>query len=648
MIRPSYTLKLARTKLRSRRGMLITSVIVASLLFGASLALVIVFAGAEKSASEFIKKAGNDRYLAKVSPYIPHEKVGFTNPPSLETIREIKNFEEQYYGDLRKKYESYGLDYEETSEIPSLTPSAWASEALPEEQRVIVNWASPVIEAMRTRKFEEYSKTATNKLGDLKKLGAKYRAEGYYIVNKQGSLPTLPGLRLVQDGKEDFSDSEIKGGDSTTYGYYTYAIHNGLYSFTDQRLLGRYLLNDGANLMGIPVIVSAQEAAALFGKDVGVGEEPEAASEKRVWLQKVQESFNGYTYSVCFRNSAELALLEKIQRDYADIKNNENTEGYQKPSLIYNNPAEPCGEITVGEDTRSVAEKHADDQMEETQKKLGTYIAPKHRLLTFQIVGIKYAQPYLNHTNGVDEYIKSLLVSQDESATLDIPLQMYESLPDELKIDDLQTATVTPAQQASDDFVPRVLEFKTVDDARAFLDNETCPSSETNCSKQFFASTYGSNYLILDEIGGLLNRIARVAFPAVIGLATVIFWFTVSRIMTENRKETAIYRAMGAKRRDVTAIYLTYVLLVALWIVFVSLSLGIMAALASDYFYGQILSDTAATAFGIVDSTPRFSLFHIKLISLLFIAGSILAISLFASILQLIRNVRSIPIQYMR
>lgn len=649
MIRPSYALKLARTKLRSKRGMLITSIIVASLLFAALLAMVIIFTGAERSASEFIKKAGNDRYLVSVSPYIPYDKVGFTNPPSIEDIREIKTFEKQYYANLRDKYESLGLEYDETSETPALTPSAWASESLPEEQRVIVNWASPVTEAMRAQKFEEYSKTATNKLSDLKKIGDTYGADGYYIVNQQSSLPTIPGLRLIKGGKEDFSDSDVKGGDSTTYGYYTNAIHNGFYSFTDQRLLDRYLLNeDSANLKGIPVVVSAQEAASLFGKDVGISKEPEIASEKRVWLKHVQERFNGYTYSVCFRNSAEQALLEKIQRDYADMKNNENTEGYQKPSLIYDNPTEACGDITIKEDTRTVAEKQADARMEDTQKKLGTYIARNHRMLTFQIVGIKYAQPYLNHTKGVDEYVKSLLVSQDESSTLDIPIQMYESLPDEWKIGDIQNDKLAPLQQANDDFAPRVLEFSTVEDARTFLDNETCPRSESDCDKQFLASTYGSNYLILDEIGKLFNRIAGIAFPAVLGLAAVIIWFTVSRIMAENRKETAVYRAMGAKRKDVTAIYLTYVLLVALWIVFISLTLGIAVALATNYFYGQALTDTAATAFGIVDSAPQFSLFNINSPLLLSVVGSIVVISLIASVQPLIRNVRRSPIRDMR
>jgi len=59
MIKLSYSLKLARTKLHSRRAMLIASVIVASLLFATLVATVIVFSGAGRSALIFVKKAGN-------------------------------------------------------------------------------------------------------------------------------------------------------------------------------------------------------------------------------------------------------------------------------------------------------------------------------------------------------------------------------------------------------------------------------------------------------------------------------------------------------------------------------------------------------------------------------------------------------------
>lgn len=654
MIRLSYALKLARTKLRSKRGVLIASIVVASLPFAALLSTVIVFTGAEKSATEFVKKAGNNRYLVKVSPNIPYEKLSFLLTPSLQEIRQIKAFEKQYYQELKDKYISLGLKYDETSEVPALEPYAFADKTLPEEQRVKVNFQSPVIQALQNQKFEEYIKTATNKFSDLQAVGRKYGASGYYITGQPSSLPTIPQLRFVQNGKEDFSASELKtGGDFGNYGYYTNAIYNGMYTFTDQRNLTRYLLTtDSSNLKGIPVIISAQEGASLFGEKLGISNEPEDASEKKVWLRDVQTKLKGQVYQACYRNATEQTMLEKIQRDYAEMKNNESNKDYQKPSLIYDYPKEECGDIIIKEDTRNPAEKRLEANAEEAQKKLGTYVAPTHRLLTFQIVGVSYAQGFIDYTKGVTEYIKSLLVSQDDISSIEIPIQMYEVLPEEFKIDDIrrQENAGTVAQQAlaNEEFAVRVLEFTSVEKARAFLDNETCSTSELNCSKQFKAAPYGSNYLILDEIGKLFNRIATIAFPAALGLAAIIIWFTISRIMAENRKETAVYRAMGAKRSDVTGIYIVYVLLVAVRIALVSIVLGVIIAAIVNYLYGSSLTDTAVTAFGIIDDTPTFSLFGLESPLLLIIVGSIFITSMAASIQPLVRNVRRSPIRDMR
>jgi len=651
MIRPSYALKLARTKLRSKRGVLIASIIVASLLFAVLIAMIIVFTGAEKSATRFIKKAGNDHYLVMTSPNIPFNQVDFQFPLSLEQVRSIKAYEKTYYENLRNKYTSLGLDYNASTEVSALTPAAWVSSTLPEEQRVTINWSSPVIEEMRNKKFEAYAKTAQNKLSDLKQLGESYGAKGYYIVDKSTVIPSFPNLRYIQDGKEDFSSIDQRQGGPTQQDTFTHAIRNSTYSLVDQELLSRYLLTTQTDsLKGIPVVVSAQEAAVLFGGKLGIGKEPDSPTDKRMWLQAIQEKVNGQTNQACYRNSAEQALLVKIQQDYANMKANESTKGYVKPSLLYDYPKDVCGAIPVKEDTRTTIEKNADLKAEENQKKLGTYVAPSHQLLTFQIVGIKYAEPYLDYTKSIDEYVKSLLVGQDTASTIAVPLHMYETLPDGWKVDTSQEADtrVTRYATQNDEFSARVLEFSSVEKARTFLDEQTCPSSDSNCTKKFYGSPYGSNYLILDEIGKLFNKIAAVAFPAVLGLAAIIIWFTISRIMAENRKETAVYRAMGAKRRDVTGIYVVYVLLVALQIAIVSFVLGITAAFAVDYFYGKTLTDTAVTAFGIINDAPEFSLFSLESPLLLAVVCSIFGISIIASIQPLVRNVMRSPIRDMR
>ena len=212
MIRPRYALQLARTKLRSKRGVLAASIIVSSILFAALIAAVIVFTGVQKSAVRFVEAANNDQYLVSVTPSIPHSVTGFYGEGdfnlSLETVRAIRAFEKQYYEAERAKYAAAKVEYDKTTEVKALKPSSFADPKLPEEQRVMIEWTSPVIDALLEQKFEDYTKVAKNKTEDILKIGAQYNAKNYY-AQRYSQLPGIPALRLIQDGKENFA-SEYK------------------------------------------------------------------------------------------------------------------------------------------------------------------------------------------------------------------------------------------------------------------------------------------------------------------------------------------------------------------------------------------------------------------------------------------------------
>ena len=235
------------------------------------------------------------------------------------------------------------------------------------------------------------------------------------------------------------------------------------------------------------------------------------------------------------------------------------------------------------------------------------------------------------------------------SSTVSIPTQMYETLPTSVRFDDLtQTAKGPYVAIKNDDFKERIVAFNTIGEARNFVNNIGCPSSDTSCSRLFYANPYGSNYLLLDEMGKVFLNVMSIAFPVLLGLSLVIIWFTVSRIMAENRKETAVYRAMGAKRSDITAIYTTYIILVALRIVLLSAVLGIGAAYVINILYAPGITATASTMFGIIDNAPQFIMFDLSSPLLWLAFGLILIISLVASIQPLIRNVLRPPVQDMR
>jgi hypothetical protein len=655
MIRPRYAFQLARTKLRSKRGVLAASIVVSSILFAALIAAEIVFTGIQKSAVRFVEAANNDQYLVSVTPNIPNSVTGFYDEGSanlsLETIRSIKSFEKKYYEAEKAKYAAAKIEYNAASEIKALRPSSFADPMLPEEQRVLIEWTSPVIDKLLEQKFEDYSKTAINKTEDVVKIGAKYNAKEYY-AQKYSQLSGLPALRLVQNGKENFADEPQNDAMVLTADKNT--IHNGIYGFSDETLLLRHLnKTDAVGLKGIPVVPTAQEVAKLFGKERGIPAEPEQESEKPAWLKMVQEKSKGLTYQACYRNSAEVALLEKIQRDYIEMKASQGIEGYKKPALQYKTPDQACGDITISLDTRTAFEKNADKALEADQKKLGTYVAPKHQLLTFEVVGLVYARQLTFSPTNVNEFINGLLTGNgymnSTSSTASIPTQMYNSLPDSLKFDSLvDTEPGRFVSLSNRDFDPRIVAFASIEEARRFVNEVGCRSGDGNCKELFYTDTYGSNYLLLDEIGKSFVKIMTVVLPIVVALASIIIWFTISRIMAENRRETAVYRAMGAKQSDILAIYGVYTILVASRIAIVSAALGILAAFVINKIYAPSIESTAASMFGIIKNAPQFSMFDVSSPLLLGIIASIFIVSLIASIQPLIRNVLRHPVKDMR
>ena len=649
MIRPRFAVKLARTKLRSRRGMLIASVAISSMLFAAFIACAAAFTGAEKSADLFVKKAGNDRYLVMVQPVVPPDVQLYTRDLTAEQIKEIKAFEAQYYANLRAQYKAAGVAYDASQEVSALMPDAFKSTTLPEDQRVSLNFRSPVVDAFRARRMQDYLKSAPNTLDKLKLTGAVYGATGYYSETPTLFL-SIPNSHVILDGHEDLSATDMKSGGSTSYGYQTNAIYNSSYQFDDSHLLDRYLVTrNTANLKGIPVVVSAQEAARLFGKSFGIGTEPKDVNKQRAWLADVQRKLNGYTYQVCTRSSTEQTMLNKIQQDYADAQNHRDDKNYVAPALQYGYPTSPCGDIVTTQDSRSVAEKKAADTLVQNQKKLGTYVPGAHYLTTFQIVGFMHPQPYSNAAASVTSYLQNLLASQEFSMSAMVPRQMYDALPDDLKFPSGTTTSIAVSDTQPSQLAPHVLEFKTVANARAFLDTQTCPSSSSDaCKKLYTAAPYGSNYLILDEIGKLFQRVIGIALPVLLGLAFVIVWFAVSRIMADSRRETAVYRAMGAARSDILGIYITYVLLIALRIVVTSLILGVGMAFVVDATYGTQLTNIALSSFGIVSSDLRFGLFDITSPLVWATIPMIFAVSLLASAQPLVRSVIRPPIRDMR
>ena len=542
------------------------------------------------------------------------------------------------------------ITYEKPNPADSLLiPDSLADSSKPAELRYRINFSSPLFTEFEKKQLMQYTSTANNTIDHLETVAKPYGGEGYYSSGVS-SIPGAPFQSLILDNKELFSGEQNQANsnpDLSIYGYATNAVRNSSYQLEDDALLKRYITKKDDSLKGIPVVISTQEAAKLFGKKFGIEEEPPTdEKQKTEWLNQLKNKLTSQTYQTCYRNQPEQLMLAKIQQDYAEAELNKDNKNYVKPNISYNYPKTPCGDIVVSSDTRTADEKKIEAEQIKDQKLLGTYQEPKHRLITYEIVGLYEADKTNSAAVSTSDYIKSLLSYHADLMSALVPSQLYNQAVSQQNLNDIFDTNHDAAYAAAIEKIsPRVIAFPSIDDAKKFISNETCPSSQISCDKLFRSSVYGSNYLLLDDLGKRFNDVIQTAIPSVSALAIVIIWLVISRIMSESRRETATYRAMGALRSEIAAIYATYAMLLSAIIMALSLAVGLFAAYVIDKIYGGALSQAASSVFG-GDTQITFNLFAVdssSLSNILLIMGLILSVCLASSVYPIIRNVNRQP-----
>lgn len=647
-------LTLARTKLRSKRILLGITVIVSGLLFGVLAAGIIVASGVASSTEQFFVRALNGRYLVDAQPNIPNWVYGYEdtfNEPSKELVAKLTAMQDTYIAKQKAIYDQHKLPFDKSAIAPILQPNPFGAKDSAGNPKQVINRDSPVYQEYLDQRKRDYIQTATNKVSDLRKIADKYGATGYYH-NQSFSLQSQ--ATYLKGGKEQLGETQ-QSNPSSYEEYLTSNIKDSTYTFTDQTLIERFMLpqNDRRKQTtnAIPVVLTTQEIAKVFGKELGIGKQPSDTTGQVAWVKDLQQKANGHTYNVCYRSQGERALIQQTIRTNTEMAAKQNDKNYVAPSLLYNLPTTPCGELTVKKDSRTTAEKKAAAAEETLQKDLGTYQPIEHRMLTFQIVGaFTVASPYTQPQNA-SVYISYLLGPQYMQGAF-IPQQLYDKLPAAAKHKDLLQGSGMPYgdtqlfEEAG--IKSTVVSFPTLDAARNFIKREGCSIMTNDCKKPFILGTYGSSYLAIDEISTFITRIAPVALLVAMAIATVIIWITMARVIIDSRRETAVFRALGAKRRDITSIYLLYSLLVALLIIIFMLVLGFIGATIVDRLFSTDATNLAKVAYGVFTNLQPYHFIGINMPLLSALAGCIIAISLIAVLPPLWRNVRRSPIRDMR
>lgn len=655
MLRITDSLRLAGTKLRVRRIRLSITVVVSGLLFAALLAGLTMLMGAQRSVEEFDRGSLNSRYLVAQTAIRPNN-IEFTS--NLTARAEAERT--QMIKDKQALAARLGLPYDPKSE-PPIMQSFPDSQPYPNNQSVIVQR----LIRQETAKLPRLTADAQWQFA---------RTHGAVRQFSIQSIATNGMLNYMERGIESFDDKRQQNNQPTPLEEFKQQF--GSITAIDQSLLGGYLLaGASAKPSEIPLIIRYQDAEALLGLkplDKNASNDTQLAR-----LKELRQKAGQLTFSACYRNPASQELLQTAKQQIQAAANQAKkpSADYVKPDREYAMPsADSCAAPAVVKDNRSAEAKRTEADQRYFDQTFGSVQPePAQAKFTFRVVGlmpdgIKATQ------SDIGSFLQQFLSTRLAYAWI-MPRGPMTTAAQTALESTIQTAN-NDQGGANRDETLAIYEFSDPNKARSYLAAASCgegnsggteitdlsaqpepteasktqKSNKSICLPHYvvFASPTGSNSLVNYDAMERLKPIIMWTFIGVTIIAAFILLIIISRTIADSRKESAVFRALGATRLDISQIYFVYTMIVALLTALFSIAAGLIVVYIADNVFASQITTTLRIAMTPKDLATTFHFWTIDWMVIGAVALSIIAAAVLACLIPLIRNTRRNPIKDMR
>jgi len=632
MLRILDASKLALTKLRTRRIRLAVTIIVAGLLFGVVVFGLTVLRASMTSIGRFSRDTMSTRYLLAYSNHNKDQSELFYNTPQDAKDR-ILALHKQHIADKKAAAKALGVEYDEKSEEePIMKINQDDSGSLNRNSWAVKTFLRQYTDEKNPLKPERIDAAA-------KRFGSSVTYRIQNVGGRDGSLDVMIG------GREDFQRNKEAVPEQLN----EFVSAAGYQEILDESLLNYYFLPHRAHAASneIPVFISYNDAAVLLGKKpLPTTAQPQQHIER---IRELRNEAGNITIQVCYRNNASSHLIQQALDQQRTAANKSKNEFDVKPSIEYALPAaDSCGGAIVKKDNRSASEKIADEKLQKFNQQFSTEnITPQQAKLTYRVVGLL---PDTAYGDDLKSKLAGALNANMPSRWI-IPKQTFEAGAAKTYLPNILT---TERQELSGGLSDTTIyEFIDAEHARAFYHATMCnvqPKDKDLCvdGVSNFTRPFGSNSLVIEELQQQLTPILWYSLLGVIGVAAFILMLTISRTVADSRKESAIFRALGATRLDIAQIYVMYTLLLAGLIALFAIVAGLIGAGVIDVLYSADFSTAARYIIMPRDLNTTFQLFTFDPLIIALAAVSIVAAALIGSILPLVRNTRRNPMKDMR
>ncbi len=651
MIRARDSLLLAQTKLRTRRLRLTILLVTMSVLFAGLVFIANVLNGTVQSAKSFSKEGFGNKFYVQARPltylsFGDDALVEQLRPAQAQLLAEktalAKKLNITY--DAKSDQDLYYLEQQvgpsPSDTKPVLSTSPRALDALNKQ-----NQAIPGIS------FESFS-TAAKKAGAT----ATYRSSGMGMygpaASPSGSLSVLP------DGKENYTTTgkSAFGGPPTGIA----SLQSLGWNQMSDELLKPFLLPKQTNAVGpdgsIPIVAPFSAAEQILG----LHKLPATASSKQKLdrLVTVRRHIATKVADLCYRSNASQDLLQKAIQQQADIAANKKKTDYTMPHLLYNLPSQACGATTIKSDKRTAEEKTAENHQQQFHDAFTPADPETQGIIKLRIIGVTPDVDYGGSSLSASGILSSVLSSSVGSGWYS-PASAFT--PGSLATT-AQNGTLDEQPLAAQNYYAM---FPTLAKEKAFITRMDChntsssqafqnfnPSKDvTDCAakgKPFSISPYGSNAGAVADFQHNAWKILRFVLLGVVIVAVIVMMGTFGKVIADSRRETAVFRSLGATRFDICQIYLTYTVMVALIVVVLALVVGTIGSTILNSRMSPGLSVSAVLAFNAHDEHKQFIISNLNMLYLLAITGLVVSSGLISACVPLLMNLRRNPIKDMR
>ena len=655
MLRITDSLRLAGTKLRVRRIRLSITVVVSGLLFAALLAGLTMLMGAQRSVEEFDRGSLNSRYLVAQTAIRPNN-IEFTS--NLTARAEAERT--QMIKDKQALAARLGLPYDPKSE-PPIMQSFPDSPPYPNNQSIIVQ------RLIRQETAKLPRLTADSQWQFARTRGAVRQ----FSIQ---SIATNGMLNYMERGIESFDDKRQQNNQPTPLEEFKQQF--GSITTIDQSLLGGYLLaGASAKPSEIPLIIRYQDAEALLGlKPLDKNASNDTQLSR---LKELRQKARQLTFSACYRNPASQELLQTAKQQIQAAANQAKkpSADYIKPDREYAMPsADSCAAPAVVKDNRSAEARRTEANQRQFDQTFGSaQPEPAQAKFTFRVVGLMPDGIEATQSD-IGSFLQQFL-STRLSYTWIMPRGSMTTAAQTAFESTIQTAN-NDQGNANREETLAIYEFSDPNKARSYLAAASCgegasggteitdlsaqpepaevsktqKSNKSICLPHYvvFASPTGSNSLVNYDAMERLKPIIMWTFIGVTIIAAFILLIIISRTIADSRKESAVFRALGATRLDISQIYFVYTMIVALLTALFSVTAGLIVVYIADNLLASQITTTLRIAMTPKDLTTTFHFWTIDWTVIGAVALSIIAAAVLACLIPLIRNTRRNPIKDMR